>query len=570
MTTKSTQVTSAIASAMPGEVAVGSPVRHRRPGNLHRRHRGPPQRGRVGRPSGVARRVLQRVPGELLAPLERARRGRRSARPHLRRGHDHRVPLDRARAQPPGRVDLRRQPTPRRTVEFTLPLKQFIDGGWYWFDIAAGSRGRRAARGRLGGRDRPGAQRPVLASASPPSTGRTSASTTCACSPRRRTCSRLSTRSTSSTRAPNSSRSTPSSPRRPRASATSCGMIEQGNLGGSGGFSRAMDETVREGCSDYVLVLDDDVVTEPESMLRAVTFADLARRPTIVGGHMFSLYDRSVLHAFGETDRAVQLVVGLGARHHARARFRPAQPAAHPVAAPPRRRRLQRLVDVPHPDRPRCASSGCHCRSSSSGTTPSTGCGRGRRLPDGVVAGRGRLARAVAGQERRTRLAGVLPPAQPARRGAAALAVPARRQRRQREPGVPDPPPALDAVLDGDAAADGDRGHPQRSRAPASRLPDKMGELREVRTDFAGFASRVPTSRLPGRSSGSSHRDAARSRRRRPTRSGCWSRPRSAPCARCCRWSELSQGVPGGWSSRARTRSGGCCRTLDGALGLER
>ena len=62
-----------------------------------------------------------------------------------------------------------------------------------------------------------------------------------------------------------------------------------------------MDETVRAGLSDYVLVLDDDVVTEPESMLRAVTFADLTRKPTIVGGHMFSMYDRSVLHAFGET-----------------------------------------------------------------------------------------------------------------------------------------------------------------------------------------------------------------------------------------------------------------------------
>ncbi|MDQ1616646.1 MAG: galactofuranosylgalactofuranosylrhamnosyl-N-acetylglucosaminyl-diphospho-decaprenol, partial [Actinomycetota bacterium] len=35
--------------------------------------------------------------------------------------------------------------------------------------------------------------------------------------------------------------------------------------------------------------------------LRAIAFADLARRPTIVRGHMFSMYDRSVLHAFGET-----------------------------------------------------------------------------------------------------------------------------------------------------------------------------------------------------------------------------------------------------------------------------
>jgi galactofuranosylgalactofuranosylrhamnosyl-N-acetylglucosaminyl-diphospho-decaprenol beta-1,5/1,6-galactofuranosyltransferase len=78
-------------------------------------------------------------------------------------------------------------------------------------------------------------------------------------------------------------------------------LIEQGNLGGSGGFSRAMDETVAKGDADYVLVLDDDVVVEPEGILRAVAFGDLAKAPTIVGGQMFSLYDRSVMHAYGET-----------------------------------------------------------------------------------------------------------------------------------------------------------------------------------------------------------------------------------------------------------------------------
>ncbi|SEG79553.1 galactofuranosylgalactofuranosylrhamnosyl-N-acetylglucosaminyl-diphospho-decaprenol beta-1,5/1,6-galactofuranosyltransferase [Thermomonospora echinospora] len=78
-------------------------------------------------------------------------------------------------------------------------------------------------------------------------------------------------------------------------------MIEQPNLGGSGGFARAMEETARGERADYVLLLDDDVITEPEGILRAVAFADLARTPTIVGGHMFSLYDRSVLHAYGET-----------------------------------------------------------------------------------------------------------------------------------------------------------------------------------------------------------------------------------------------------------------------------
>lgn len=78
-------------------------------------------------------------------------------------------------------------------------------------------------------------------------------------------------------------------------------LIEQGNIGGSGGFSRAMYETVNRGQSDYCLLLDDDAECEPEGILRAVTFADFARSPIIVGGQMFSLYDRSVLHAQGET-----------------------------------------------------------------------------------------------------------------------------------------------------------------------------------------------------------------------------------------------------------------------------
>ncbi|WP_308165906.1 glycosyltransferase [Actinomadura sp. NEAU-AAG7] len=78
-------------------------------------------------------------------------------------------------------------------------------------------------------------------------------------------------------------------------------LIRQANLGGSGGFSRAMDETLSAGTSDYVLLLDDDVVTETEGVLRAVAFADFARTPTIVGGHMFNLFARSQLHAYGET-----------------------------------------------------------------------------------------------------------------------------------------------------------------------------------------------------------------------------------------------------------------------------
>ncbi|QDW31471.1 glycosyltransferase family 2 protein [Arthrobacter sp. KBS0702] len=77
-------------------------------------------------------------------------------------------------------------------------------------------------------------------------------------------------------------------------------IIEQGNLGGSGGFARGMHETVEDGRSKYVLLLDDDVIIETEGVLRAINFADFTRKPTIVGGHMFNLYERSVMHTFGE------------------------------------------------------------------------------------------------------------------------------------------------------------------------------------------------------------------------------------------------------------------------------
>ncbi|WP_246081605.1 glycosyltransferase [Nocardioides litoris] len=77
-------------------------------------------------------------------------------------------------------------------------------------------------------------------------------------------------------------------------------IIEQGNLGGSGGYARGQLESVRKGTATYAVMLDDDVVCEPEGFIRAVTFGDLCRRPTIVGGHMFNLYARTRMHSFGE------------------------------------------------------------------------------------------------------------------------------------------------------------------------------------------------------------------------------------------------------------------------------
>ncbi|WP_432476992.1 glycosyltransferase [Nocardioides sp. GXQ0305] len=77
-------------------------------------------------------------------------------------------------------------------------------------------------------------------------------------------------------------------------------IIEQGNIGGSGGFARAQYEGLKAGRSKYVMMLDDDVECETEGIVRAVTFGDLCRTTTIVGGHMFSLFSKAQLHSFGE------------------------------------------------------------------------------------------------------------------------------------------------------------------------------------------------------------------------------------------------------------------------------
>ncbi|MGP3535477.1 glycosyltransferase [Microbacterium sp. RD1] len=76
-------------------------------------------------------------------------------------------------------------------------------------------------------------------------------------------------------------------------------LIEQANLGGSGGFSRGMIESLAEDAS-HVLLLDDDVLLEPESLRRMLAFAARSSGERIVGAQMLSLTDRTLLHSVGE------------------------------------------------------------------------------------------------------------------------------------------------------------------------------------------------------------------------------------------------------------------------------
>ncbi|GAA0318198.1 glycosyltransferase [Actinoallomurus spadix] len=184
-------------------------------------------------------------------------------------------------------------------VEVPLPLDPFIDGGWYWFDVIAGKDGavvegaewsadgipaeRGSATVGITTYNRPGfCVDQLLALGDSPDV------------------LELLDEIIVIDQGVKRVEDHPDFPAAARALGSRLRIIDQANLGGSGGFARAMAETLQAERSDYVLLLDDDVVTEPEGVIRAITFADLTRTPTIVGGHMFDLYDRSVLHTFGE------------------------------------------------------------------------------------------------------------------------------------------------------------------------------------------------------------------------------------------------------------------------------
>ena len=187
------------------------------------------------------------------------------------------------------------------TFTFELPLKPFVDGGWYWYDVVAGEQDvvvrsaewtaevpeDRAAHGTVDlcitTMNRPDFVAKLLGQL-----GNT---------PELRPYLDEVMVMEQGTQLMQDSEFYP-------AAAESLGdtlrVIVQGNLGGSGGYARGQLESVRKGTATYAMMMDDDVICEPEGIIRSVTFGDLARRPTIVGGHMFSIYARTRLHSFGE------------------------------------------------------------------------------------------------------------------------------------------------------------------------------------------------------------------------------------------------------------------------------
>ncbi|MFG1785007.1 glycosyltransferase [Rhodococcus oryzae] len=75
---------------------------------------------------------------------------------------------------------------------------------------------------------------------------------------------------------------------------------DQANLGGSGGYSRVMYEALKTTDCEHILFMDDDIEIEPDSILRALALSRFAKTPTLVGGQMLNLQERSHLHTMGE------------------------------------------------------------------------------------------------------------------------------------------------------------------------------------------------------------------------------------------------------------------------------
>ena len=88
--------------------------------------------------------------------------------------------------------------------------------------------------------------------------------------------------------------------------------VRQPNLGGAGGFTRGLfDATAGDPADDHdVLLMDDDVLLEPEILVRLTAFATCTTHPTIVGGQMLNLLHPAHLHISAEYAEPETLRVG--------------------------------------------------------------------------------------------------------------------------------------------------------------------------------------------------------------------------------------------------------------------
>jgi galactofuranosylgalactofuranosylrhamnosyl-N-acetylglucosaminyl-diphospho-decaprenol beta-1,5/1,6-galactofuranosyltransferase len=86
--------------------------------------------------------------------------------------------------------------------------------------------------------------------------------------------------------------------------------LRQPNLGGAGGFSRGLYEVSSIADHANVILMDDDILCEPETVLRLNAFANVTPSPTIVGAQMLYLKNTKQLHVGAEQTQLTRLRAG--------------------------------------------------------------------------------------------------------------------------------------------------------------------------------------------------------------------------------------------------------------------
>lgn len=89
--------------------------------------------------------------------------------------------------------------------------------------------------------------------------------------------------------------------------------LRQPNLGGAGGFTRGLYEVTDVQHADHanVLFMDDDILLEPDTVIRMTAFANRATEPVIVGAQMLYLLHPNLAYSWAQTTNLPVLEAGV-------------------------------------------------------------------------------------------------------------------------------------------------------------------------------------------------------------------------------------------------------------------
>ena len=279
------------------------PAAQGRPARGHRHHRAaaagalPHVGGRAGAERGVVRGLLQRVRRGLLAALERPHRG--AAAPAAARHRPRRRLPHQGRRLP----DLRPAAScwngaGEHTVDLELDLRPFEDGGWYWFDLTTVDGDLTLVEGGWYA-DEPGRGRAAVTIGMPTFNRPADCVATLTAIGEDPLVLDAVVAVILPDQGTQKVRDAAGFEQAAAVLGDKLRIVDQPNLGGSGGYARVMYEALDTEC-EQILYMDDDILLEPDSVLRAIAFSRYSREPMLVGGQMLSLQARSQLSTMGE------------------------------------------------------------------------------------------------------------------------------------------------------------------------------------------------------------------------------------------------------------------------------